>query len=66
MIVLTSIKVNDYLLYLPGSFLFIDFSFYNTIIIYGFISILDIIYSLTCYSFQFSIKLKKYQNYILK
>ena len=53
------IKINDYSSNPPGSFLFIDFSFYNVVSIRGFTSVLDVIYTSTRYSFTFPIRSKR-------
>ena len=61
-----SVEINDYSLYPPDSFLFIDFSFYNITSIRGFKSVLDIICVSTHYSFAFIMRCKQPPIIILK
>jgi len=46
-------KVTDYSNYPPGLFLFMNFSFYNVVIIHGFTAVFDVICASTWYQFSF-------------
>lgn len=61
-----NLEVTDYSLYCPGSFIFLDFSFYNVVSIRGFSSVIDIICASTRYSFSFPTRPKRVPLDILK
>ena len=65
MSILISLTINNYSLYLPRSFLFIDFIFCNVTNIRGFTLVLDVICASTKYSFAFLTRSKQVLTKIL-